>query len=243
MADPEEDECANEKVQRFRCQVCQRAMACLEVTNTIIRSENLETFPSQYYLLWASQEWKTDSINTSRSASLPVSTRIRFLLWSWIEYGALVLNMDEAKGKWGRRVAGGKAGVTEFLNDRLLLPNSLSNSIRGTKPHRGYFSLSPPLPGFSPTKAGDPAHLPERWINTQHITALFAVLGVHSDHLYQPKSGLPSIAVPKYLPWTSAWNVLSHPGLFSTSCFGEDFVIWITPWSVLWLFRKHDLQN
>ena len=79
---------------------------------------------------------------------------------------------------------GEKAGVTEFLNDRLLLPNSLSNSIRGTKPHRGYFSLSPPLPGFSPTKAGDPAHLPERWINTQHIIALFAVLGVHSDHLY-----------------------------------------------------------
>ena len=114
MADPEEDECANEKVQRFRCQVCERAMAWLEVTNTIIRSENLETFPSQYYLLWASQEWKTDSINTSRSASLPVSTRIRFLLWSWIEYGALVLNMDEAKGKWGRRVAGKKPESQSF---------------------------------------------------------------------------------------------------------------------------------
>ena len=30
----------------------------------------------------------------------------------------------------------GKAWVTEFLNDRLLLPNYLSNSIRGIKPHR-----------------------------------------------------------------------------------------------------------
>lgn len=96
------------KAQRFRCQVCQRAMAWLEVTNSIIGSENLETFPPQYYPLQASQEWKTDSINPSQSANLPVSMRIRFLLRSWIEYGALVLNMDGTKGKWGRQVAGGK---------------------------------------------------------------------------------------------------------------------------------------
>lgn len=231
------------KAQRFRRQVCQRAMAWLEVTNSIIRSENLETFPPQYYPLQASQEWKTDSINPSQSANLPVSTRIRFLLRSWIEYGALVLNMDGAKGKWGRQVVGEKAWVTEFLNDTLLLPDSLSNSIRGIKPHRGYFSLSPPFPGFSPTKAGDPAHLPGHCINTEHFTALFAVPGVHSDHLYQPKAGLPSTALPKYLPWMSAWNDLSLPGLFSTSCFWEDFVFCITHWSVLWLFGKHDLQN
>ena len=103
---------SNEKVQHFRCQVCQRAMAWLEVTNTIIGSENLETFPSQYYPLQASQEWKT--INTFQSANLPVSTRITFLLRSWIEYGALVLNMDGTKGKWGRRVAGKKPESQSF---------------------------------------------------------------------------------------------------------------------------------
>lgn len=137
-----------------------------------------------------------------------------------------------------------EAWVTKFLNDRRLLPISLSNSIRGIKPYRGYFGLSPPFPGFSPTKPGDPAHSPGHCINTQHITALFAVLGVHSDHLYQPKSGLPSIALPEHLPWMSAWNDLSLLGSLARRALGrDDFVFCVTHWSVLWLFRKHDLQN
>lgn len=94
-----------------------------------------------------------------------------------------------------------------------------------------------------PRRLETPAHLPGHCINTEHFTALFAVPGVHSDHLYQPKAGLPSIALLKYLPWMSAWNDLSLPGLFSTSCFWEDFVFCITHWSVLWLFGKHDLQH
>lgn len=57
-------------------------------------------------------------------------------------------------------------------------------------PYTGSSRLLPIFPGIFPTTTGHTAHLPGQCIIIQYIIVLFAILAVHFDHFYQPKSCL-----------------------------------------------------
>lgn len=240
----------------FRCQGWQRGMAWLEVTNATTREWELRSFSLlNTSPLQANQEWKTGSINTSHSFTLLVSSRTRLLLESWRELGASVSKMDGAKGEETNDAKGWKGKSLShkvfqiYLNDRYISYPCFSFSqteleeLKESSTIHRIFNPSPTFPGFSPTKAGHTAHLPDQWyylLSLEHIL----VISTYPNHAYfQSFAQIPP--PPGSLPWTP-WPEMTSPFLGSIAlCVSGRSLSFLCPthWFVLWLFKKHHLQK